>query len=391
MFTSNRDFQLDLVNHFICDAWQYVVNTRKTLDTAEFCFESIADMLSHMGTITQDWQNSMFEKAFAQRGTAVAGGFPDYKISVGSIETTCSFLVEKHIKDFFQYIRNAFDGMAQIANSGLLANKSKAVDTVDFPKMLGVFEQSTYSTAFPLTSAWFDKVNLDDEFVYIDAINNRTKHTYDVKAKLAMGIFGSANTAEISTFYRKMKQHDKQDIGVYLQALLTYTENKFEEFLDAFCKEYPNQTFCQNRYHTAKVYQQKMNGNASNNFSIVYLEGGIDFSLWPDQIFLLFAKDDGDEVISTNCSAKTILVKDLRGSDFFSRFIGRYKASDDIGIDYLNKYRKYQKDSANGLQCLADEMSKPESEIVYYRANPYIDIETVTDDTDFAERIQLPF
>ena len=77
-------------------------------------------------------------------------------------------MIQKLIRDFYQYLRNSFDSIGQIANAGLLANKGKKVDKTDFPAMKDRFQQQTYSGEFPLTSAWFSKTDSDDEFKYID-------------------------------------------------------------------------------------------------------------------------------------------------------------------------------------------------------------------------------
>ena len=75
---------------------------------------------------------------------------------------------------------NTFDYISQVANAGLLANKGKAVDSVDFPKMHGTFNQLTYKTVFPKTAQWYEQVFESQEYKYIEAINNRTKHTSDI-------------------------------------------------------------------------------------------------------------------------------------------------------------------------------------------------------------------
>ena len=56
--------------------------------------------------------------------------------------------------------------------------------------------------------AWLDKISQSSEFQYIEAINNRIKHTADIANKLSMGILGSSNTTQIGSFFRKNVQHD---------------------------------------------------------------------------------------------------------------------------------------------------------------------------------------
>ena len=64
--------------------------------------------------------------------------------------------------------------------------------------------------------------------IYIEAINNRTKHTADIANKLSMGILGRSNTTEIGPFFRKEVQHDKIELSDQLQATIDF----FKYFLD---------------------------------------------------------------------------------------------------------------------------------------------------------------
>ena len=82
---------------------------------------------------------------------------------------------------------NALDSMSQIINAGLLANKGKAVDSVDIQIMTRTFNQQTYSAAFPKMQTWLNNISQSDEFEYIEAINNRTKHTADIALLTAKG------------------------------------------------------------------------------------------------------------------------------------------------------------------------------------------------------------
>lgn len=58
-------------------------------------------------------------------------------------------MFDKLIRDFFLYTMNSFDSISQIINAGLLANKSKKVDSVDIQIMVRYFGQQTYSAGIP--------------------------------------------------------------------------------------------------------------------------------------------------------------------------------------------------------------------------------------------------
>ena len=98
-------------------------------------------------------------------------------------------MIQKLIRDFYQYLRNSFDSIGQIANAGLLANKGKKVDGTDFPAMRGKFLHQTYSGEYPLTSAWFLKTDGDEEFKYIGCcFVIRVKHTAFIKNQVSIGL-----------------------------------------------------------------------------------------------------------------------------------------------------------------------------------------------------------
>ena len=142
---------------------------------------------------------------------------PTYEVRVAGEKIDPWFLFDKLLRDFFQYTMNTFDSISQIINAGILAKKGKKVDSVDIQIRTRCFNQQTYSADFPKMQAWLNKISQSPEFQYIEAINNRTKHTRDIANKLAMGILGSSNKAEIGPFFRKGIQYGKNELSVGLE------------------------------------------------------------------------------------------------------------------------------------------------------------------------------
>lgn len=69
--------------------------------------------------------------------------------------------------------------------------------------------------------------------------------------------------------------------------------------------------------------------------------------------------------------------------------LGRYKAEDVIGDDCLLHYRKYRKDTEviGGICMFYEQQEKT----VFYHANPYFNVESVSDDDAFLTRTSIPF
>ena len=247
MFADDNAFRTALMDHKVYSAWQFIEYTRKNIETVQYCFVTLNNIISKLSTKTVRWEQDLFSDFVedvvfdgkkARRITVTTENMPVYELHVAGEKVDPWFLFDKLLRDFYQYCMNGFDSISQIANAGLLANKGKKVDSVDFQRMASCFAQTTYKAAFPKTSTWFETVDSSPEFKYIEAINNRTKHTADIANKLSLGILGSSNNTKIGPFFRKDVQHGEQELTDQLLATLDFLNNSFDEFLTVFCEEF---------------------------------------------------------------------------------------------------------------------------------------------------------
>lgn len=252
--------------------------------------------------------------------------------------------------------------------------------------MIKCFSQQTYSNAFPKTHTWLEKLSQSDEFKYIQAINNRTKHTADIVNKLSIGVFGSSDTVQIGSFFRKEEQHNKKELLDQLKTVMDFLTNSWDEFLTVFKAEYINDTYNQNRIHNISgVRQQKIKGKPEQDLSYAYIDVDGDFNSMPEELYIMFIKEDDEEVLSHECPFNMVFVVGNSNLDI----LGRYVAEEKIGDDCLLTYRKYVKDNRNvGGVC---RIFIHQNNKVFYRANPYFNVECVSDDDEFLNRISLPF
>ena len=234
--------------------------------------------------------------------------------------------------------------------------------------------------------AWLEKICQSSEFQYIEAINNRTKHTADIANKLSMGILGSSNTSQIGPFFRKDVQHDKKELNDQLQATLQFLNDAWDEFLNVFKIECVNDTFTQNRRHgITGVRQQKKKDNPEQDLSYAYITVENTFDTMPDEIYVLFVKEEGEKIFAHESPFKTILVTGNRNIDV----LGRYTADEKVGDDCLLHYRKYVKDKNAGVnQCMFDVK---QGTTIFYHNNLFFNVDSVSDDKEFLMRTLLPF
>lgn len=385
----------ELIAHKVYSAWQFITYTEKNINTVQYCADTIDNFIGKMTMKTVRWQQDIstdFVDDITEDGKKVkrlsvtTENSPVYEVRVAGEKVDPWFLFDKLLRDFFQYTMNAFDSMSQIINAGLLANRGKKIDSVDIQKMMTTFNQQTYSTAFPKMQAWLNKIAQSQDFQYIEAINNRTKHTADIANKLSMGILGSSNTTEIGSFVRKDVQHDKIELSDQLQATLDFLDSSWNEFLTVFQEEYVKDIYIENRKHAISgVRQQKLKDEPDQDLSYAYISADTTFDAMPDELYILLVSENENEVYAHECSFDTILVTGTNNLDV----LGRYCAEDAIGDDCLLHYRKYVKDkTVTGGACM---FYVHQENTVFYHKNPYFNVESVSDDETFLARTSLPF
>lgn len=389
-----KTLENELYDNGIYEAWQFIRNTDKTVGIAKYCVNTINGLVSTMKDEHEEWKNVLFSELFEQEGgvksvSVTTENLPAYRVMVANSQVSAPFLLDKLVKDFFQYVRNVFDSISQIANVALLGVKAKKPDCVDFPTMVRVLNQQTYSQDFPLISAWYNSIDGGDEFKYIDAFNNRTKHTYDVFLKISMAFIGGDNKAEINPFFRKDTPHGAKDISDYLTDIYDFVVTSYRRFVDELRKEYVKKTYINNRHNKLRAYQQKMNTAPGSDFSMVFIETSQDISAMPHEISVLLLNRLSDgEICCKNCLINTIYIK-KEGTD--RAYIGKYVAVEPIGDDTLFRYRKYEKvcPTANELPYECQAMQAWKDNPIFYKSNPFVDFTTVSDDDQFLARIQL--
>lgn len=393
MVLINKQLENDFYNNGIYDAWQFVINTKGTLDTAEYCKDTILRLLDRTTEDFDEWResllNSFFENQNDEKELVVQkDSLPTTLTSIVGKDIQVSFLLNKLIKDFFQYSRNVFDSISQIANASLLGNKAKKIDSVDFPAMLQKFNQQTYSQNFPYISNWYNNIEKDSKYKYIDAFNNRTKHTCDVGLKLGVGLFDSNYVSDINPFFRKSIQNDKKAINTYLDEIFDYVSNSFDSFMVELVKEYPKKLYFDNRYNKLYGYQAKMLDSPDSDFAFVYIETSTVMSAMPNEInVLLLNQTDDGTIYGMNCNFNTILVK-KQGTEH--EYIGRYVAVDNQIDDTLLQYRKYLKQVDNGDIAFCYAYLEYKKNPLLFKSNPLIDFDTFSHDEELIKRINIP-
>ncbi|MFQ9770937.1 MAG: hypothetical protein ACLRX4_04950 [Oscillospiraceae bacterium] len=90
--------------------------------------------------------------------------------SIAEEDVPTAFLLNKLTKDFFNIPEMYLIAFRKLPTVSLLGSKAKKPDSVDFPAMLKtLLTRQTYSQDFPDISAWYNGIDSNPAFQYIDA------------------------------------------------------------------------------------------------------------------------------------------------------------------------------------------------------------------------------
>ncbi|URZ03998.1 hypothetical protein [Clostridium felsineum] len=259
------------------------------------------------------------------------------------------FIVDKYIKDFFQYARNSFDIIGQLINASILANKGLDVDEVDFYNIYK--ELKKYKTSFPETFKSIKLIKYNKIFNYISAFNNRIKHTYDVKSIISLSIFDDRENIFINEFQKYEKTYPKEEIVKKIDEIFVFMQMSLTNVLNAVYSEINLNVFNKNRIHDLFYYYQDMK-DESNNLIAIYIKIGKEITELPNELRVLLLKKK-EEIDAYNCDYDDILIRDKNDN-----FIGRFIAKEKIERDGLIKYRKYILDKCDAGRAFVEHVNK---------------------------------
>lgn len=391
------EFAKFLYDNSVYNALQFVDSAISSIIDACYYKDFILDISKDISIENNQWRaNWTIEQPNENTKWAKVnmGEWPTFETKLLNTPVSKIRLRDMFIKSFFQSCRNALDELAQAANAACLATKSKKIEKVDFHKMVEVFQQQSYSQAFPIMCSWFTKIYSSNDYMYIDMYCNRTKHTCSVKTDSSLPIIGKESNATIEPFFRQdtnsTTQIDRKEIVEYTKVVYGFMRDIYKEFIAAIVQEVPKHTFIDNRLLTVSVYQQVMKGSPDSSFSMAYIVENPDFASMPEQIEVLFVTEIDKTIHAMNCCFDTIYIRDKSNEQ---EYVGKYEAEDKIGEDALLRFRKYRKVEYNKdelplkYQAMMDNKQKD----TFYHRNPYVEITTVSDDDDFLRRVNLPF
>ena len=382
-----------LYDNCVYDAMQFIYSSYSSLIDAVYYKNMILNISKSILEENDQWRNTIEpcdeQGQYAKVDTTTV---PRFWTSIFDVKISKMQLRDMMIKSFFQSCRNALDAMAQAANAACLANNALPADTTDF-NCLKKLLQKKYSQDFPYMLAWFVKTENSDDYQYINAYCNRTKHTHYVKSNLSLPLRGDDIIDSIEPFYKLHRNHleqlDKREITDYIPKAYSFISSCFDEFIVAIEQEVPKKKYIDNRVFDVRIFQEYLKESPDNGYSMAFFETGSSIESMPDQIQVLIVAESKvfgviPEYYGTNCTFNTLYVKDTTNNTY----IGKYIAEEQIGKDSLLRFRKYKKtEPKDGDKPLIEQAKTDTTQVgKFYRMNPFVKVFTSSDDDNFLRK-----
>lgn len=364
-----NDLKKHCAEYLIFDTYQYIEGAYKNLRIAKFCADVVEKLIDLENKKHSDFKNGMSESISEQivsKNSAeidiTQNDLESEKISIAGIEVSATWLLEKYIQDYFQYVRNIFDGLSQVIHSGIIANKSKNNnEQIDFSRVHEIMQK--YKNDFPKTFNEVEYIFNSDIFKYISHVSNRIKHISPLKITMSHEIFGSKSTFEIKAFEKNGIMHLKKDINTIIKEISDFSNIQFLKLIDTVVEESKFKINADNRISKVNFYKQHNYIDEKSTFTIVFLQVTNSIDELKDEIQVLPVKCDGDNIIACNLWVDKILVCSGDGNSI-NECYGKFVAKSKLKNDGLYHYQTYEKDtSCNGVECYITVASSQQSEI----------------------------
>ncbi|MGN4437709.1 hypothetical protein [Bacillus cereus group sp. MYBK69-1] len=325
-----------LADYKMYDAWQFLMNIDKNIATAGYCRYVIKKLIEHIEVKQKAYYNNM-EEILQKDGTYSWNGEMDTSIEILGDSMDSYFLIDKYIKDFMQYSRNAFDSMAQFINKTILFSNPIDIERVDFGKVYNQLKNiDNQSKIFKVV----EKIKTSDNFRYISEFNNKVKHIADTKVVIALDLLGVGVESKVNPFYKRGESFKEKEINSLIGSLYTFVFDELAVLLDCIRQEVPINNMKDKRIHTIEFEAQQIEGDPQNSFFNIFIRAEKLDEL-PEEIEFLFVNDYTSE---GKFETKNFPYDELfiRNSD--NMYLGKFNAVEcyDESKDLIH-YRKFSK------------------------------------------------
>lgn len=321
------------------DALQFLVNAQKNIATADYCRFFIEKLITHIESKQKDHYEGM--QKILQKGEIYyfreEDGI-DTSIQILGESIDSYFLLDKYIKDFMQYSRNAFDSISQFINKTILYSDPLDIEQVDF---IRIYKRLKRDYAHTQIFDIVERIKSSDEFKYISEFNNKTKHISDTKMIITLDLLGIGVESKVTPFNKKGEDFGEKEMKNLIASLINFLDREFSILVDYIRTEIPENNIKDKRFHTVEFDVQIIKGDSQNSFVNVFIRAE-NIDELPEEIEFLFVKNHKLE-LKGRYEAKNLPYDEVFIKNSDDMYIGKFKTVAPYEEFKEIQYRKFSK------------------------------------------------
>lgn len=353
-----KEFQKELAEYKVYDAWQYVNSLQEMLAYMDMSCALVENVYLQRKEIIREKEQEIVHEAIEKGSVDVCKStLPCTGLNIAGVKIDDRLFLQKTTMEFFHYARMSIDILFQIINAALLGDRAVEVGhEIIIRKVCDIISEKP---EFEKLNELVKNNKENENFKYIQAFDNYMKHIKTVLVAIQNSfIIGNKDTFLIGEFVNKGIRYPERDAVPTIRELDHYVKTTVLEILTEVKNQLPNCLDNSHRIHdiSFKFVAKKVNDGIYPEYLSFFIEvqenidelpsevkirplivkpnGSIaEFDFKFDKIFIKKKGTDEDEVIGcaeikngfdTNEFYRVFTVRSC-GRDEYIKYVGSFK------------------------------------------------------------------
>lgn len=314
-----KEFQKELAEQKVYDAWQYVTSLHEMLTYMDMSCVLIERVYAQRRDRLQQKEREIKQQAGKEgQATVSKNDLQCTNLKIANVEIDDTLFLQKTTMEFFHYARMCIDILFQIINAALLGDRALKADYKYL--MSSVNNELDKNASFKKLKSMLDENKANNTFKYIQDFDNYIKHIKTVLITVKNSfMFGNQNEFMIRSFVNGQASYPEKDAVTTVREADRYIHKTTENILAEVKRQLPNCLDNSHRIHDVmyKLVVQESDNKAYADYLSFFIEVQNDISELKSEIKVLplIVKPNG-EIQSSDFRFDTIFIRKA-GTDEF--------------------------------------------------------------------------
>ena len=292
-----KEFQKELAEQKVYDAWQYVTSLHEMLTYMDMSCVLIERVYAQRRDRLQQKEREIKQQAGKEgQATVSKNDLQCTNLKIANVEIDDTLFLQKTTMEFFHYARLCIDILFQIINAALLGDRALKADYKYL--MSSVNNKLDKNASFKKLKSMLDENKANNTFKYIQDFDNYIKHIKTVLITVKNSfMFGNQNEFMIRSFVNGQVSYPEKDAVTTVREADRYIHKTTENILAEVKRQLPNCLDNSHRIHdiSFKFVAKKVNDGIYPEYLSFFIEVQENIDELPSEVKIrpLIVKPNG--------------------------------------------------------------------------------------------------